>query len=606
MRRMDLQALLRSIDGRQYPCYRDLEGTTFAFDDAGCPFTLVVEHAQGDAFAPPTRCSAVVPLESAGFPEDLHSNKIRAVALCDFINRTFCRAAQACGADLRKDTGGWSGVKGGDLQMQVPSQHVLERSSVSLTAEGFQLLFTVGLPARGRTICGDMAWEALGVSLPALIARSVKYSNLDPRQVQAHVDSVEDQEHLRAAVVAGGLVAFVRSGAVLPRDSGDSDLPLRPRGDVPVVPFAAPPTLECAFDLPHAGVVKGMGVRPGVSLIVGGGFHGKSTLLSALAVGCYNHVPGDGREFVVCHPDLVSIRAEDGRSVSEVDISAFVRDIPFGKDTRAFSTRNASGSTSQASAIMEALEIGARVLLFDEDVCATNAMIRDSKMQALVHADKEPLIPLLAHMRGLVEEQGVSCILAIGAMGDYFEVADTVIHMDAYVPVDVTARAKAIASASGAGPSACAPPAGVRLPAPGSLQRHLVPSSFAVQAKCTARSVHKISLGEAELDLACLRELVEVGQTRAILEAVTVLLPSLAPKALRHFVEALDAAMDRDGVLRGVSPKGWKSGVFARPRRLEIAAAINRFRPQVESGRALPATLRISGTGAGGPAASGR
>ena len=101
-----------------------------------------------------------------------------------------------------------------------------------------------------------------------------------------------------------------------------------------------------------------MGIRKGITLIVGGGYHGKSTLLKALEAGVYNHIAGDGREFVITDDTAFKLRAEDGRSITGVDISPFIKNLPNKKDTVHFSTEDASGSTSQAANLMEALESG--------------------------------------------------------------------------------------------------------------------------------------------------------------------------------------------------------------------------------------------------------
>ena len=177
---------------------------------------------------------------------------------------------------------------------------------------------------------------------------------------------------------------------LLPRRSGVDDRPLEGGG---VVPFRSPESLRVVLQAPNAGSVPGMGVPVGVTLVVGGGFHGKSTLLRALEAGVYNHRPGDGRERVVSDPDTVKVRAEDGRAVAGVDISAFIDGLPLGQDTHHFTTPNASGSTSQAATIVEALESGAHALLVDEDTSATNFMLRDRRMQSLVPKDAEPITP---------------------------------------------------------------------------------------------------------------------------------------------------------------------------------------------------------------------
>ena len=382
----------------------------------------------------------------------------RAIATADFLGRAFARCSAAAGSDQRTDGGGYNSNKGGELRIDIPSQHVLERTNVQMNSAGdLECRFTVALPARGRSILGSWANEILTVALPNLIHSSMYAGSIDLAALRGQVTSVEDQQALRALLRPNGLVAFVRDGAILPRASGASDTPLISSG---VVPFTSPASMRVSFTLPNSGTITGMGVRQGVTLIVGGGFHGKSTLLQAMQVGCYDHVPGDGREFVVVDETAVKVRAEDGRSVASVNISPFISNLPFGKATNSFSTADASGSTSQAASIIEAIEAGSHLLLVDEDTCATNFMIRDARMQALVAADKEPITPFISRVRNLFEQEGISSILVIGGSGDYFDVCDFVVMMDSYTPQDRTQEAKQIAAAfaATANPVAGLPP----------------------------------------------------------------------------------------------------------------------------------------------------
>jgi predicted ABC-class ATPase len=339
----DLSHILRQIDGRQYPSYKDLLRTNFEFGDN--LFTLAADYIQGDPFASPSNFRGSVPAETAGFSPDLVSSKVRRVALADFLLRRCFEYLHARDLGRVAGGGGWSGEKGGDLRVEPPSQHVVERTSVQVGEDGVvEVRFTLGLPARGRTCLGEWAAQLLLEHVPDMIKACLCAASLDADAVRAHVLSVEDQEWLRSQLAERKLVAFVRNGAILPRASGSDDRPLQGDG---VVPFQSPPSLACEFELPNAGTISGMGIPLGVTVIVGGGFHGKSTVLVACEKGVYNHVPGDGREFVVCNPQAVKIRAEDGRSVSSVNISTFINNLPFGKRTDDFSTTNASGSTSQ-------------------------------------------------------------------------------------------------------------------------------------------------------------------------------------------------------------------------------------------------------------------
>ncbi len=385
----NLQRTLHRIDGKGYPAYKDIRGS-YSFDD----FTLFIDHVQGDPFAAPSRLRARMPMRVAGFPPNTRANGSRVIALRDFLAGIF---SGECGdvSDRSRGSG-----KSGLIAMDRPEQEILERSSIIVTDEFVEARFVVGLPARGRRVLGRQAAAMLCGDIPKIIDAALKYASINKRYLMAHLNAAEDADALRAQLPRLGLVAFVADGSILPRRSGVDD---RPLGGDNVVPFRSPDSLRVEVGLPHAGRVGGMGIPAGVTLIVGGGYHGKSTLLSALERGVYNHIPGDGRELVVTDPTAVKIRAEDGRRVEGVDIRPFINNLPDHSNAAAFRTDNASGSTSQAANIIEALEVGAKTLLLDEDTCATNLMIRDARMQSLVEKSGEPITPFIDRVRQLAD-----------------------------------------------------------------------------------------------------------------------------------------------------------------------------------------------------------
>jgi predicted ABC-class ATPase len=569
---------LRYIDGRGYKAYRSIEGAYDLVD-----YWLRIDHVQSDPFAAPSRVRVRLPRAYHRFDPWCWENRSRRIAFCDYLTRAFRRVVGSRG---RRRAG--SGASGA-IDMVRVGQEVLERSSVTMDGDTLEARFTVGLPAQGRRILGRRAALLLLEDVPRLVESSLRAGAHDLQRLRRFVEVCEDQDVLRERLAERGLVAFVGNGAVLPRLSGVDDRPLAEGA----VRFRSPETLEVAISVPHQGELRGMGVPRGVTLIVGGGYHGKSTLLRALERGVYDHVPGDGREHVVTNARAVKIRAEDGRRVCAVDISPFIHELPGGRRTRAFRTDNASGSTSQAANIIEALELGAELLLIDEDTCATNFMIRDHRVQALVPKSKEPITPFIDKVRDLYVEHGVSTILVVGGAGDYFDVADTVIMMDNYVPRDVTERARAIAREL--------PTGRVQEGGPGFgpiCARAPDPRTFSArrgrrEVKIDTKGLTVLRYGQETIDLWGLEQLVDQGQTRAIGQAIHYLVTRIvAPGvSLREALERLEERLDRRGLLE-LSP--YQDGALARPRLFEIGAAINRMR-----------SVEIDLLGSSAPAASG-
>ncbi len=547
----ELERMLLRIDGRGYRAYKDLQGGRFRFGD----FELVVDHVQGDPFAAPSRVRALVPWKVAGLPETVLVTGPRRRATRDFLARAFRGAARPV-RELSIDAGG---------------QTVLDRSACLLTDAGVELRFFVDLPGAGRRILGRRAVEILVEHLPGIVARACRADRLDLEALERHCAVVEDQVALRAALGEVGLAAFVADGALLPRRSGVDDRPLADG-----VAFEAPENLRVELEAPNAGTVSGMGIPRGITLIVGGGFHGKSTLLRAIQDGVWDHVPGDGREGVVTDPTAVKIRSEDGRSVSGVDISPFIDHLPHGKPTRDFTTELASGSTSQAAALQEALEAGARTLLVDEDTSATNFMIRDERMQALVSKDREPITPFVDRIRELRDNLGVSTILVMGGSGDYFDHADTVIQMDAYRPLDVTERAHEVARTHATGrreeqeTPLTAP--GERLLDPRSVQPERKPG----RVKVGVRGLDTLILGRTDVDLRAVEQLADPSQLRTVGWILARLAregagPVAPMPVIRRWLERL-AGGDWDGLT------GHPDGDLALPRLQEVMAALDRLR----------------------------
>ena len=489
----DLRRMLRAVDHKSYPAYKDLRGA-YSFGS----FVLGIDHVQGDPFASPSRLSIQIDGAKAAFPPAYYKEKHCRIALQDYLNRLFYQ-------EIEKYTFKAKGSgKSGLISVSRCGQEILERSAVTIRPADGQLLvrFSVGFPANGRTINASQLERILFEFLPACVTATLFYRRLPAAKVQSVIHLAEDQQFIRSQLASLGLCAFVANGSILPRQSGVSDRPMKDG-----IPFVSPKSMEVTLDLPHHSPLSGMGIRRGITLIVGGGYHGKSTLLEALELGVYNHIAGDGREYVITDDSALKIRAEDGRSIKKTDISMFINNLPNKKDTRAFYSEDASGSTSQAANVIEGMESGAKVFLIDEDTCATNFMIRDELMQRVVCREEEPITPFIERARFLYEKCGISSILVAGSSGAYFYIADTILQMDRYVPKDITEFAKKEAGQYASAAAAVqGRPAVQKLPDPALPSFQRIPScNMALRRddrlKTRTRGTDDVQLGHENIDL---------------------------------------------------------------------------------------------------------
>lgn len=591
----DLQRELERIDRRGYPAYKDLRGQ-YDFGD----FVLSIDHVQGDPFASPSSVSVNVHNEVLHIPAGLWDKAHKRTALEDVLLRRFSRALAGCSM-----CAGGSG-KSGVLATTCPGQEVLARSACEVDGGSVTFRFEAGLPAHGRTVDGRAAAKMLLDFVPQCVERTLFVDDGLLDQAWAAVDLADDQHAAREQMEAADLVAFVADGSILPRESGVSQRPLES-----ALAFEAPAEQRVVLDLPHRGKVAGMGIKRGVTLIVGGGYHGKSTLLRALQDGVYNHVAGDGRELVLTDATAVKLRAEDGRAVSGVDISLFIRDLPDGRDTSRFSTVDASGSTSQAAATVEAYEAGARALLIDEDTSATNFMVRDALMEAVVAREFEPITPFVERVRDLWECAGVSSIIVAGSSGAYFSVADVVLQMDRYRVHDITAHARAVCAelAAPATPRAArfALPAGNRAiavspVAPGTDSargdrggrddrggrgarggfggRGAGRGARDNRIKVRTCGCEELQVGQGSADVRLVEQLVDSCQARALAQLVRVGAQTgilVQGKPVAKAVDELMALLDREG-WRALVEHDYVACGLALPRPQELAAVLNRWR----------------------------
>lgn len=597
----ELTSHLHAIDGRSYAAYKAIVGRY----RSPLGWVLYIDRIQPDPYAPPTAIRVVLPLALTGADArltgtDAHltetdshltganetlteanepltgtnshltASPTRAVALRDYLART-----------LREL------LKGQAISIAPAGQEILERSSVNLhetwqddfstpafNAPGpyLELRLRWSLPAFGREIAGRQAARNLNLDL----ARAVASLDLRESELGAeawkHCQVAEDHAALQEILVERGWVAFLADGANLARRSGVSQLPLEGG-----LPLTAPETLAQTVQLPHAGVVRGTAIPAGVTAIAGGGYHGKSTLLNAIARGIYPHIPGDGRELVATVPEAMAVRAADGRAVTGVDLRPFISHLP-GRDAdpAQFTTANASGSTSQAASIMESLELWGQpaqaALLLDEDTCATNLLIRDQRMRALVSSEREPITPLVDRIRALHRERGISTLIVMGGSGDYLDVADQVLIMDSYRLVDATAQARQVCDSQPRMDTSLPdfPLPAQRLPQRPEAKRR-------GPSRTRALGTQRLVLDRHEVDVADVSGLVDEGQALAVAWALRALLEhhfdgrTSLPQALAQVAKRLDDV--------GLDALGEAHPAFlVRPRLVDVGAAVNRLR----------------------------
>ena len=573
----ELRQQLRSINRKSYPSYKGLKGL-YHFGN----YILSIDHVQGDPFASPSHVSIQISHRDAGFPVEYYKDTLTGTTLCDYLTRQFEK--QVSQYSLRAKGSGTSGL----LTVSHCGQEVLSRTACEITEKGITARFFVGFPANGRTINATELEKILFDFLPVCIHKSFFYSSLNAKELQNYIELAEDQEFIRQTLPAKNLCAFIADGSILPRESGISSRPMKAS-----VPFTSPDSLRISINLPHKGKITGMGIPKGITLIVGGGYHGKSTLLNALELGVYNHIPGDGREYVITDATAVKLRSEDGRFIKDVDISMFINDLPNKKDTRCFSTLDASGSTSQAAGIVESMEAGSHLFLLDEDTSATNFMVRDAFMQQVIQREKEPITPFLERAEDLYKKAGISTILVAGSSGAFFHIADTIIQMDNYVPKDITASVKKLCSQY---PLPAVSVTDFQLPhshrimsRPAESSKRLIHNSRGNHSDSGAAKPERLktrisgtdgfSLGRQEIDLRYTEQLIDAEQTAALGLLLKYAVEHLADgrRTLPEIVQFLWKNLSLHGLSFFTENQKISCG-YATPRIQEIYACLNRYR----------------------------
>lgn len=573
----ELRQQLRSINCKSYPAYKGLKGL-YHFGN----YILSIDHVQGDPFASPSHVSIQISHRDAGFPVEYYKDTLTGTTLCDYLTRQFEK--QVSQYSFRAKGSGKSGL----LTVSHCGQEVLSRTACEITEKGITARFFVGFPANGRTINATELEKILFDFLPVCIQKSFFYSSLNANELQNYIELAEDQDFIRQTLPDKNLCAFIADGSILPRESGISSRPMKAS-----VPFTSPDSLRISINLLHKGKITGMGIPKGITLIVGGGYHGKSTLLNALELGVYNHIPGDGREYVITDATAVKLRSEDGRFIKDVDISMFINDLPNRKDTRCFSTLDASGSTSQAAGIVESMEAGSHLFLLDEDTSATNFMVRDAFMQQVIQREKEPITPFLERAEDLYKKAGISTILVAGSSGAFFHIADTIIQMDNYVPKDITASVKKLCCQY---PLPSVSVTDFQLPHSHRIMSRPAESSKRLRhnsrgnhsdsdatrperLKTRISGTDSFSLGKQKIDLRYTEQLIDTEQTAALGLLLKYAVEHLADgrRTLPEIVQFLWKNLSLHGLSFFTENQKISCG-YAIPRIQEIYACLNRYR----------------------------
>ncbi len=557
----DLKNSLLSINGKSYGAYKALSNQ-YDFKD----YILSIDHVQGDPFASPSKIRIIINQEISQFPEILFNTKYKKIALEDYLTRLFYDNINRFSSKV------FGSGKSGLIHISKCDQEILERTSVILNNDEVEVRFEIGFPARGRSVLSNELEKILFDFLPKIVDNTLKYNNLDKIKILKRIELSEDQYYIRSELKRLNLVSFIANDSILPRESGVSTKPLKN-----AIKFKSPKQFEVELNLPHKGKISGMGIEKGITLIIGGGYHGKSTILKAIELGVYNHIEGDGREYVITDSSALKIRAEDGRSIKNSDISLFINNLPNGKDTKKFSTDNASGSTSQAANIIEGIESHTSLFLIDEDTSATNFMIRDDIMQKLVCKDKEPITPFIDIVKSLYEKLNISTIIVVGSSGDYFDIADRVIQIDSYKPKDVTSEAKSLSKGT-----ILDRINNQNLDMSINFNRHVRKGSIESShkgVKIKAMGNDSLIINKETIDLRNVEQIVDFEQVAALGYIMKFAEDNFInnQKTLREVVSDILDYISTNGLI-SISQVNYGNGSLAMPREQEIISCFNRYR----------------------------
>ncbi len=553
--------MLMDIEGKDSSEYARLVGD---FDFSR--FVLKISQVPAESSTSPALFIVRVPQIIAGFPPHYFDTPVRRTALEDFLTRKVADQIDTL-AQYNEE-----GISRRHLSVAMPGQKILPRTSMLVTEEYVEARIYVMLPQRDGRVDGERVRDIFFEELASVVNASLVYCNLDERELTAFVNSMEDADQIRQTLSMRGLLGFVADGSMLAR-MGNTDFP----DYEAVTPLRVDSDIQVEMEVPNGGTIKGLGIPAGLTLILGDSYSGRIDLMKALAAGIYNHIPGDGRELAVTVPDAVSVAAEPGRSVQKVDVSLFIKEMEAGSQPAEFSTAEAEPSASQAAGVMEALEIGARAFLFDESTSAAAFLTRDTRLSSLMPEAERRIAPLAQRARHMVDDLGVSIVVAGAAsVAEFIPVADTILRIDEYAVYDVTQAAKALDPAQFQIEEDPNPPDFAQ-----ERNRWVVPSSIdsskgTDDQHIVAESIELLRFGRGLINLQNITQMADKHQTATI--GLILYYARLRymdeSRPLREVMDLIDRDLGTEGL--EVLSRDLR-GDLARPRRYEIAAALNRL-----------------------------
>ena len=554
--------LLAEIDGKPFAEYERLLGDfDFARYVIKCSKIEITRDAENPVF------NIRVPQSIAELPGHLYDSPVRRTALEDYLVRNLCAVTERI---ARFNESGWARR---NILIAEPGQKILPRTAVIVTKEYIDARIRIALPykvyATGeRLVDAEMARKVFFEDLPEVVSSSIFCCNLDLDEAEEFVNGMEDADRVRQTLSTLGLVSFVGEGSLLAREP-NSDLPDYER----IAPFEVSESAQTEIEVPNSGKIIGLGIPVGLTVVLGDAANGRKDFMSAIAAGVFNHIPGDGREAVVTVSDAVQIEVDRGRSVQEVNITPFLSEAEDGNPA-SYSTRSADSFISQAAGTIEALEVGARVLIFDENTSASAFLTTDARVAALLGST--PRASLAQRARQIVDELGISLVIGgENLVAEYIPLADTVLKVEDFQVTNITEEAKALNLALP--PEAAAVNLGPML----GRSRWIMPSSIdaAVGNKdvvIEAVDLKAIQFGRSVIELDSVPQIADESQTLTLglLLYYAKLRYMQEGYPLREMLDMIDRDLSSEGL--GTISRDLR-GDLARPRRYELAAALNRL-----------------------------